>query len=256
MKVGINIESIFLESNNFIHYDSSSLNSLNNSNNNEFGFAIEENFLNNIFEEPRNYSENKKKYFKIKKVKKVGRKRKNHNCPIGKTHSKYDFDNIIRKIQVHFHNFLISFTNEILSNFGIKKKFYKTEYKIKKNVKKENVDNLKFKAIGTILCQNLSTKYRKQYKLDKEKNIKLYSEVIENESIKNILSQPYINIFRNFYYNNKRVLNDYNLNIVLSSKVKTYNDFLKDCSKDMEYVSKIEKIVKKCYLPKKIFIKK
>ena len=198
----------------------------------------------------------KKTYFKIKKVKKVGRKRKRDKSNFGKTHSKYDFDNIIRKVQVHFHNFLISFVNEILMNFGIKQKFLNPDYKSKKNVKKEIVNNLKSKEIGKILCQNLSTKYKKQYKLDKEKNNKLYSEVIENDSIKKILSEPYINIFRNFYYTNKRDLNDYNLNIKISNKVKTFQDLLKDCNKDGEYSETIEKTVKKCYLPKKIFIKK
>ena len=256
MNVGINIESSWHINNYLFYYECSSLYSLNESNNKDFVLTKDEFFLNNLFEQPKKNPENKKKYFKIIKQRKVGRKRKNYNGVIEKTHSKYDFDNIIRKIQVHFHNFLISFINEILINYGIKKKFLNTDYKNKKNVKKQHVDELKSKEIGEILCQNLSTKYRKQYKIDKYKNIKLYWEVIENESIKRILSEPYIYIFRNFYYKNKRDLSEYNLNVVLSSKVKTYKDFLKDCNKDSEYIEKIEKIVKKCYLPKKIFIQK
>ena len=249
MNIGINRNKPIFDN------DCTSLDFMNDSNDQHFGFTIEEKIFNNILQEPKNISGNKIKYFKIIKVKRVGRKRKRVDPKFGKIHSKYDFDNIIRKIQVHFHKFLISFVNEILMGFGIKQKFLNTDYKNKRNVKKEIVDNLKSKEIGKILCQTLSTKYKKLYKLDKEKNSKLYSEVIENVSIKKILSEPYINIFRNFYYKNKRDLNDYNLNIQLSNKVKTYQDLLNDCNKDSGFSEKIENIVKKCYLPKKIFIK-
>lgn len=255
MKFGINIESGLNKYKNLFDNECSSLDSLNNSENQDFGFIMHDKFLNNIFEESPDISVNKKKYFKIIKEKrnKVGRKKTNYHRKNGKTHSKYDFDNIIRKVQVHFHNFIISFVNEILKSFGIKKKFLNTDYTIKKNVKKANVDSLKSKEIGKILCENLSTKYRKQYTLDKDKNKKLYLEVIEHDSIRKLLSETYINIFRNFYYKNKRDLNEYNLKIKLSNKIKTYQDFLTKLSKDGEYIEKIKKIVERCYLPKKIF---
>lgn len=256
MSIGINIEPNLNRYKFLFHDDCSSSDSINDSNDQHFIFPIDDKIINNIYQDPKNISINNKKYFSIKKVKKVGRKRKRDNSKVGKHHSKYDFDNIIRKVQVHFHNFIICFVNEILLNFGIKQKFLKIDYKEKKNVSKANVNSLKSKEIGKILCQNLSSKYRKQYKIDKEKNIKLYSEVIENDTIKKILSEPYINIFRNYYYVNKRDIKDYNLDVKLSSKVQTYKDFLKDFSKENEYIETIEKIVKKCYLPKKIFTKK
>ena len=112
---------------------------------------------------------------------------------------------------------------------------------------------MKLIEIGYILRQDISSKYRKQYLEDKEKNNKLYLEVIKYDSIKKILSETYINIFRNFYYINKRDLNDYNLNIKLSNEVKTYQDFLDDQKEDKDNIEKINKIVTKCYLPKKIF---
>ena len=208
----------------------------------------------------------KNKIFEITKNKKekrdLGRKRK-RDCinDDKKTHSKYDYDNIIRKIQVHFQNFLISFTNEILIHFGFtKRKFLNIEYNNKKDIKKEIVEKLKSKEIGQILRQNISTKYKKQYKEDKEKNNKLYLEVTKNakyDSIRKVLSETYINIFRNFYYINKRDLNDYGLNIKLSNNVKTYKDLLENLNKegeDEKYIEKIKEIVKECYLPKKRFI--
>ena len=213
--------------------------------------------------EQTNISENKIKYFKIikeekrRRKKRIGRKRARDYQIVEnseKCHSKYAYDNIIRKIQVDFLNFLVSFINEILINLGIKKKFFKIKYKNKKDVKKENVANLKSKEIGQILRQNLSTKYRKKYKDDKEKNNKLYLEVIKYDSIKKILSEKYINIFRNLYYKNKRDLNDYGLNIKLSNKIKTYQDLLDKNSNESKYVEKINKVVEKYYLPQKLFI--
>ena len=125
------------------------------------------------------------------------------------------------------------------------------DYNNKRNVKKENVENLKSMEIGEILRQNISTKYRKLYKLDQEINNKLYLEVIKNDIIKNILSETYINIFKKFYYKNKRDLNDYNLNIQLSNNVKTYQDLLREHSEDNDYIEKINKIIENCYLPEK-----
>ena len=210
------------------------------------------------------------KIFKIEKQakkekckKRIGRKRKGDNLEapeVDKIHSKYDYDNIIRKIQVHFQNFLISFINEILNHFGFKQKFLNIEYNNKKNIKKDTVEKLKSQEIGQILRQNISTKYKKQYKDDKEKNNKLYLEVIKYgkfENLKKILSESYINIFRNCYYKNKKDLNDYGLNIKLSNNVKTFEDLLKNLSKNSEddkYIEKIKEIVKECYLPKKLFI--
>ena len=251
MNKGIFIESGSNIFNHFLDNDCSSDYSLNDFKSQNLGFEV---LPHEISEENKKIPENKIKYFKITKVKRCGRKRKRDNKNTEKSHSKYEFDNIIRKVQVHFHKFLISFVNEILINFGINKKFLSIDYKHKKDVKKERVDELKKLEIGSILSRDLSTKYKKQYKIGKDKNEKLYSEVIKYDSIKKILSEPYINIFRNFYYKNKRNLNEYNLNIKLSKNVKTYHDFLKDFSKESEYIEKIEKFVKKCYLPKKIFI--
>ena len=193
---------------------------------------------------------------KVKKEKRVGRKRKGEHQNDEKTHTKYDKDNIHRKIQVHFIKFLFAFINDILMYFGIEQKFLGIDYKNKKVVTKDNVENLKTTEIGQILRQDISTKYKKVYKIDKEINNKLYLEVIKSEDIKNILSETYINIFRNLYYKNKRDLNDYGLDITLSDEVKTYKDLLDENIKDGEYIEKIKNLVKYCYLPKKFIINK
>ena len=152
-----------------------------------------------------------------------------------------------------FIKFIFSFINEILKNEGIRKIFYDIDYNIKKDIKNKNVEILKTTEIGQILRQNISTKNRRKYKVDKEINNKLYLEVIKNESIRKILSETYINIFRNIYYKNKRDLNDYGLNIKLSNNVKTYKDLLEKNIKDKKNIKEINNTVERCYLPKKIF---
>ena len=153
-------------------------------------------------------TENNNKIFRITKVKKekrVGRKRKGDHLNDEKVHTKYDKDNVHRKIQVNFITFLLSFINEILIHFGIKQKFLKIEYKNIKDVTKEKVENLKTTEIGQILSQDISPKYQTLYDKNKDFNCKLYLKVIKNESIKKILSEKYINIFRNLYYKNKEI---------------------------------------------------
>ena len=201
------------------------------------------------------------KIFEIKKTNRVGRKRKGDHQKDSK-HTKFGDDNITRKVQVHYHNFLVSFINEILVHFGIKKKFLNIDYNKKKDVKRENVENLKSKKIWEILVQNISTKYKKQYTDDKEKNNKLYLKLKNNSkyvSIRKILSETYMNIFLNFYYKNKRDLNEYGLNIKLSNKVETYKNLLENLSKKYinkenevdKYIAKIKEIVDVIYLNKK-----
>ena len=191
--------------------------------------------------------------------KRAGRKRKRDystESKVEKFHSKYDYDNIIRKIQVHFQNFLISFINEILTYLRFEKKFLNIDYNKKKDIRKNTFEKLKSLEIGQILRQNISTKYRNQYNEDKEKNNKLYLEVIEYDRIRKILCESYINIFRNIYFINKRDLNDYGLNIILSNKVKTYQDLLESLNKEGEnskYIEKINYLVNECYFPKKRF---
>ena len=193
---------------------------------------------------------------KVKKEKRVGRKRKGEHQNDEKTHTKYDKDNIHRKIQVHFIKFLFAFINDILMYFGIEQKFLGIDYKNKKVVTKDYVENLKTTEIGQILCKDISPKYQTLYNKNKDFNCKLYLKVIKNESIKNILSEKYINIFRNLYYKNKRDLNDYGLNIKLSNKVETYQDLLDRNNDDSEYIEEIKNLVKYCYLPQKFVTQK
>ena len=202
-------------------------------------------------------SRNKDKIFDIGKElkeKKVGRKRIREPKTGEKTHTKYDQDNIIRKIQVDFYKFLVYFINDILMNLEISKKFLKINYKNIKNVKKENIEIFKSTKIGQILSQNISAKYRRQCQNGKDNNKKLCLELCKKDNLKKLLSETSINIFRNYYYKNKKDLNEYDINIKLSNDIKTYENMLEKYSTDSLYIQKIKEIVDKFYLPKTKFI--
>ena len=110
----------------------------------------------NIF----NLSKNKK-IMKDKKGKR-GRKIKKENNSLEKrkTHKKTDFDNLLRKIQVHFLNFLIDFCNEALKtefdNFPFSFKRIKANTKEKINSKNIFI-NVIFALRRLFYCRKLST---------------------------------------------------------------------------------------------------
>ena len=146
-----------------------------------------------------------------------------------KKHDKNSSDNLLRKIQVHYLTFIVDYLNDILKSCNIKKQFLKFDYKLKKQINKDNIEFLKHKNIGDIVCyMKISNKY-KQYQ-DKSYNKKLYEIIKENQLLNKVFSENYLTLFKKVYYANKRIinLNEYGFNkeIILSDKVKTIKDLL------------------------------
>lgn len=195
----------------------------------------------------------------IKKKKDKSMLHKKRNLGV-KYHSKCDKDNILRKIQVHYHTFIINYINEVLKYFGFEKEFYHIDYQFKKNITNKTFKNLKKKNISFILSQKLSTKYRKKCLQDDECNFKYCEELKKDNKyplIKKILEQNYINLFKEVYYKNIRELTYGEFKIFLSKKVKTFDDILNNKNNDDLYKAKILKDVKENYLketPKLHFI--
>ena len=100
--------------------------------------------------------------------KKRGRKTTNIKNRI---HSSSDFDNILRKIQVHFLNFTISLLNEIILTFLGKKNFFsKFNYDDEKNITHENVESLKNFDLKTLIeTIKISPKYKLNDDINKVK---------------------------------------------------------------------------------------
>ena len=129
----------------------------------------------------------------LSKNKKRGRQ--THLRKERKTHDKFSADNILRKIQVHFISFIVFFLNDILSSFGIRKKFLKLDYEFKKDVNKQNFAELKNKNIGEIISSKISTKYKK----DENTNSNLYELLKTNKVLGKIFDIKYFTFFKEYY---------------------------------------------------------
>ena len=172
-------------------------------------------------------------------------------------HDKHTSDNILRKIQVHYISFIVSFINEILKKFNFKQRFLNLTYSFKKNINKEFINYLKTEDIGKILCNKISGKYKKDENINKN----IYDEIIQkNEIIKKIFSEKYSLLFKNIYYKSNKLINlsEYGLNknIILSEDVKMFKDLLKDIEKkntDKEYIKNIKICATKHFFPNSLF---
>ena len=114
----------------------------------------------NIIEEKGSIYEKNEMNEKTKEAKRRGRKRKRENRKI---HNKYDFDNLLTKIQVHFLKFAINLSNDALKtefNKGTSHYFKQISYKEKRNVNYDYFMLLKKSKIKDILQINISEKYK------------------------------------------------------------------------------------------------
>lgn len=136
-------------------------------------------------------------------------------------------DNILRKINVHFLSFIVTYLNDILRHLGYHQKFLNLDYSFKRKANKSTIEILKNKPIGLLISNSISIKY-------KNKNLSfnkiLYEKIKNNEVIGQILSEKYLTLFKNIYYRNNKIINlkKYGLEekVKLSNKVKTYEDLL------------------------------
>ena len=168
-----------------------------------------------------------KKKFKVIKLEKPGRKRKNENnkqFTYKKTHGKYSFDNIITKIQAHYINFIINLANDIIKSVSDGKKdnkrlyFKNIEYKAKIYYNYNKFQELKTKCIKDILIKPAS----KKNNLNNDNyNEEIFNDLIDKSDILDeYFNMNYLSLFH-FYYNNGQKLNSIYINnkeIKLSNK--------------------------------------
>ena len=118
-----------------------------------------------------------------------------------KTHSNKSFDNLLRKIQVHFLTFLIGFVNDILKkdlNYSHKFSFKQIKTEIKNNVKYENVSKLKEMTVGDILQKDISNKYKRYNKCY---NREIFEKIKRKSNwFDELFKMKYLELF-NYYYN-------------------------------------------------------
>ena len=162
-------------------------------------------------------------YFNVSNDKKTkrGRAAKNKN---GKkeVHDNTKFDNLIRKIKVHFSKFIIDFSNSALKEeykcCKVEFKYINNENKI--NVKSSYLSDLKKSTIKDLLKMDISTKC----KAHKKSHNRDLLEKIESSSpfLSELFEMNYLELFR-YYYNDKKPLKGIaykNIDINLSGNEK------------------------------------
>ena len=189
------------------------------------------------------------KFFKIKKEdytnysnaeeKKRGRKPKDE---VGKkrVHNANDDDNILRKLQVHYLSYIISFTNDLVENFSPNNKalkFKNLSYALKKTVNHAYVEELKKKNIGDILQFQASSKNRKS---DEDVNKQIYDKICNLFPFFNdFFNMKYLELFNQYYFKSNKKISFGGKIINLSEKTKAFSDLLE---KNKEANEKIQNI--------------
>ena len=239
----------FINNNNLFNINNTNNNYSNLFNLNEFN--DENDILSNDFENESKNSNNSspKKYipkFYTILMHKRGRHRypRKYNENPYRIHSSSAYDNILRKIQVHYLNFIISYINEILDvilpNYK-KLRFLKLSYNRKIQITNNYFRNLKNGTIGEILRYEISVKY---LKYDRDYNKKTYEKIYkENNFMNNIFNMNYLEFFNRYYMNKNIKLWIYGKEVTFK-KAKFFSDLLKAYP---ILANKMEEIVKMNY---------
>ena len=177
----------------------------------------------------------------IVEKKRRGRKPKEEvNSKMKRIHEAYDYDNILRKIQVHFLTFIISFANDLIEAFipNCKNlKFKNLSYNIKKTVNHSYVEKLKNKTIGDILQFKASSKNRK---FSDSINEQIYQKVCYlSPFLKHFFKISYLELFSEYYFKVNRSFCIEGININASQKTKFFVDLVQ---KNIEAADKIRQI--------------
>ena len=184
---------------------------------------------------------------------------KDSNGNNNKCHRKYECDNIVRKVQVSYINFLTQFVNQILLKLGRKDLLLiPLDYFYKRIVNKSFREKLKHSTIEEVLKSKISSKYSTK----NEYINATICEKIKKENIKiliDIFNKEFLFFFDKIYFKNYRKFNlkefgfD-DLEIELSDKINLYQDLLSKNKKDVnyqEYKAKIYICIKQFFLPKR-----
>ena len=171
------------------------------------------------------------------------------------THNKYSIDNLLRKVQVHYFNFIISFLNDILKELNFTERFLKTGYEYKNKITKDYVESLKSKKISDIVCIDISSKYSTK---DKETNKKIYYQIKDNEKLKKLFEAEYMEFFDIYYKSKCKYINlkkyGFEKEIKISNKTKIFVDLLKNNENDKIYLKNLNDFTSKYYMNNKFIM--
>ena len=157
-----------------------------------------------------------------------------------KIHYGHAADNLLRKIQVHFLSFMVNYINDVIKTIINDKNvplFKILDYKIKKKVKHEYVNELRNKSIAEILQLNVSPKIKLH---DNNVNKNIYSTICKiSPFMIGYLQQSYVSLFKEYYYNKNKIFIVDGKVVKLSIRTKTFDDLI---LKNIGYKEKLKKI--------------
>ena len=186
-------------------------------------------------------------FFKTVLHHKRGRKEKDQSEG-KKYHGCGDFDNIQRKIQVSFINFLINFANDAIKTIlgkNSKYCFKDVKYEFKKVVNHKYAENLKLKKYSDIVQLKISPKNRNY---GEDANKETYLEICKKyPDFQQFFDKNYLYIFQTYFCEIKsgQTTVDFDgMKIKLSSHTKGLDDLLR---KNIDYKEKFKEIVKNVY---------
>jgi len=197
----------------------------------------------------------KKRLFNVRIMKRIRRNNK-RDYP-----RKFDKDNIIRKIKVSYTKFIIDLINEVIkiilskNNIYFNLKFYPLEYAYARNVKKDELINLKNLTIEEVIATPISKKYKTKDSNSNEETCKKIKKEIKLRHIADILDKNFLFFFEKIYIKNR--INKCNLKefglIDLEidlSKLELFEDLISKNKKHKNYKSYIRRmeICKKIFL--------
>ena len=179
---------------------------------------------------------------------KEGKNSNRFKKPKKKKHTAESNDNILRKIQVMYMKFIISYTNDIIRSLINEKnlpKFNDLNYEKKKIVNHKFVESLKSSTLEEIVKFKITPKIKK-----KEENIneQIYDSVLKKcPIIKNFFERTYQSLFKEYYENQNNIFTFNGKDIPLSDKTKS-RTFDKLIQKNLLYKEKIKYVSINYYL--------
>ena len=192
---------------------------------------------------------NSQQLFRIDKKRKRGRYIMKSKSNINRRiHDCNSVDNILRKVQVHFLSYIISFTNDLIKTFSPYQnlEFKNIDYRIKSNIGNDHVKKLKQKKIRDILQLPISWKYLRIFR---DTNKSIFQEVSSLLPFLNdYFNMTYLEVFNKFYIKSEKVINFEGKNIYLSEKTKVFSDLLE---KNKSIAGKIQILVENNFVKKK-----
>ena len=184
--------------------------------------------------------------FKVDKARQLRGRKRTRSLDGHRPHDRYQLDNIKRKLQTKFFNFIIFFINKALEKIDSNEKFYPISYDFKCSINSETFQNFKKFVLGDIVRLPISNKFKK---IEKGANSTTYDKVKNLPLIKNILKENFFAFFKDAFYSEERLISlkkyGSNLKIRIPDNVEMYIDLKKENKYDYYYIKSLEECVEK-----------